>query len=56
MDKCKFHVTKTKYLGLVISKHGIKMDLAKIEANKNWSIPKHVKDVHAFVEFCNFYQ
>ena len=32
VDKCKFHVTKTKYLGLIISTEGIKMDLAKMEA------------------------
>ena len=29
VDKCKFHMTKTKYLGLIISIEGIKMDLAK---------------------------
>ena len=56
IDKCEFHVIKTKYLGLIISKDGIKMDPAKIKAIKNWSIPKHMKDICAFVGFCNFYQ
>ena len=55
MDKCKFHVTKTKFLRLIISKDGIKIDLAKIEAIKSWSSLKRVKDVHSFVEFFNFY-
>ena len=32
VDKCKFHITKTKYLGLIISTKRIRMDLAKIEA------------------------
>ena len=32
VDKCKFHVTKTKYLELIISIERIKMNLAKIEA------------------------
>ena len=32
VDKCEFHMTKTKYLGLIISTERIKMDLAKIEA------------------------
>ena len=32
VDKCEFHVTKTKYLRLIISTKGIKIDLAKIEA------------------------
>ena len=34
VDKCKFYVTKTKYLGLIISTEGIRMDPAKIEAIK----------------------
>ena len=32
VNKCKFYVTKMKYLGLIISTKGIKIDLAKIEA------------------------
>ena len=55
IDKCKFHVTETKYLGLIISKDSIKMNPAKVEAIKNWSTSKRVKDVRAFVGFCKFY-
>ena len=32
MDKYGFYMTETKYLGLIISTDGIKMDLAKVEA------------------------
>ena len=32
VDKCKFYVTETKYLGLIISTNGIKMDPAKVKA------------------------
>ena len=32
VDKCEFHVTETKYLGLIISTKGIKIDSAKVEA------------------------
>lgn len=35
VNKCKFHVTETKYLDLIISKDGIKMNPAKVEAIKN---------------------
>ncbi len=31
IDKSEFHVTETKFLGLIISVDGIKMDLAKIQ-------------------------
>ena len=39
VDKCEFHVTETKYLGLIISTESIKMDPAKIEAINQWDIP-----------------
>ena len=34
VDKCEFYVTKTKYLGLIISTKEIKMDPAKIKTIK----------------------
>jgi hypothetical protein len=30
--KCKFNVTRTKYLGFIISTDGIEVDLEKVEA------------------------
>ena len=33
-NKCEFHVTETKYLGLIISTKGIKMDPSKVDAIK----------------------
>ena len=39
INKYEFHVTKTKYLVLIISTNRIKMDLAKIEAIKQWDTP-----------------
>ena len=55
VDKCEFHVAETKYLGLIISTDGIKMDPAKVEAIWNWNTPTCVKDIRAFIGFCNFY-
>ena len=49
-------MTETKYLGLIISTDRIKMDLAKVEAIWNWSTPTCVRDVQAFIGFCNFYR
>ena len=56
VDKCEFYVTETKYLGLIISTKGIKMDPAKVEAIQNWSTLTSVKNVRAFIGFCNFYR
>ena len=49
-------MTKTKYLRLIISTKGIKMDLTKIEAIKQWDTPTCIWEVCLFVEFCNFYK
>ena len=56
VDKCEFHVTETKYLGLIISVDGIKMDPAKVEAIKQWNTPTCVREVCSFIGFCNFYR
>ena len=55
VDKYKFHITETKYLKLIISTDGIKIDPAKIKAIRTWNTPTSVKKVHSFIEFCNFY-
>ena len=55
VDKCKFHVTETKYLGLIVSMERIKIDLAKVAAICNWDRPTCVKEIRSFISFCNFY-
>ena len=56
IDKCEFHVTTIKYLGLIITTEGIQMDPDKIKAILEWEIPKTIKDVQAFLGFANFYR
>lgn len=56
IDKTEFFVTETKYLGLIISNKGIRMDPAKIQVIKDWATPKNANDEQAFLGFANFYQ
>ena len=56
IKKCEFGVTKTKYLGFIVSTAGIEVDPEKVAAIKNWQFPKSVKGVQAFLGFCNFYR
>ena len=55
VDKCEFHVTETKYLGLIIGVDGIRMDPAKIKAIQEWETPTCLREVRSFIGFCNFY-
>lgn len=54
--KCEFSVTKTKYLGLIISTDGISMDPAKVQAIQEWEPPKNLKDLQRFIGFSNYYR
>jgi RNase H-like domain found in reverse transcriptase/Reverse transcriptase (RNA-dependent DNA polymerase) len=56
LKKCEFHVTRTKYLGFIISTDGIEVDPDKISVVKNWKPPTTVKGVQSFLGFCNFYR
>ncbi len=56
IDKCEFHKTEVKYLGLIITTEGIKMDPEKVSAILDWEAPKNVKDVRGFIGFANFYR
>lgn len=56
IKKCKINVKSIKFLGLVITTDGIKMDLAKLKAIENQPVPKNVKEIYRFVGFINFYK
>ena len=56
IEKCAFFKTSVKYLGLIITTEGIRMDPEKLSAIADWSIPRSVRDVQAFLGFANFYR
>jgi transposase InsO family protein len=56
IDKCEFHKKEVKYLGLIVSTEGIKMDPEKVEAILNWQAPKSVSDIQSFLGFAGFYR
>jgi hypothetical protein len=56
IKKSEFRVTRTKYLGFIISTDGIEVDPEKVSVVKNWKEPTTVKGVQSFLGFCNFYR
>ena len=55
-NKCEFFKTKITYLGHIVSSKGIETDPKKVEAVKNWTVPKTVTDVRSFLGFTNHYR
>ncbi|ESK81255.1 reverse transcriptase-rnase h-integrase [Moniliophthora roreri MCA 2997] len=56
LEKCEFEVTKTLFLGMVITPGHISMDETKLAGIKDWEAPKTVKGVQSFLGFTNFYR
>ena len=56
INKCEFTVQETKYLGLIVTSDGIKMDPQKVEAIFQWKLPTGIKDLQSFIGFANFYR
>src|SRR5260221_11528683 len=54
-EKCKFEQKEVEYLGLVISKGHVAMDLTKVHGVTEWPTPMKVKEVQSFLGFVNFY-
>ena len=56
IKKCEFHVTRTKYLGFILTTEGIEVDPEKTQVIHDWKVPNTVRGVQSFLGFCNFYR
>jgi hypothetical protein len=54
-EKYKYHHQEVRYLGLIISTKGIRMDLEKITTVQDWEAPYNLKDICTFLGFANIY-
>lgn len=55
MEKCEFFTSNVSFLGFIISKNGIAIDEAKVEAIKSWPTPNNVTEVRSFHGLAPFY-
>ena len=55
-SKCEFFMTEVKYLGHIVSEHGIKTDPEKTKALETWPIPKNIKELRSFLGFTGYYR
>jgi hypothetical protein len=56
LSKCSFYQKQIHYLGHIISKDGIVVDLQKIEAIREWSVLKKVTKVISFIGLAGYYR
>ncbi|XP_038876706.1 uncharacterized protein LOC120069092, partial [Benincasa hispida] len=55
-SKCEFWLRKVSFLGHVVSKDGVSMDPAKIEAITNWPCTTTVSEVRSFLGLAGYYR
>jgi RNase H-like domain found in reverse transcriptase/Reverse transcriptase (RNA-dependent DNA polymerase)/Integrase zinc binding domain len=56
IKKSEFYVTRTKFLGFIITTDGVEIDPEKTVAIENWEFPTTIKGTQSFLGFCNFYR
>ena len=56
LEKCEFDKFKVKFLGYYVSSESLKMDIKKVSAILDLSIPTTVKEVQSFLGLANFYR
>ncbi|MCO5570160.1 hypothetical protein L7F22_023877 [Adiantum nelumboides] len=54
--KSEFFLEEIHFLGHIVSKDGVRMDPAKVEAIKSWPDLKTAHDVRSFLGLCSYYR
>ena len=54
--KCNLFQEKVSFLGHIVTADGVHCEPEKIEAVKNWEVPKTVTGVRSFLGFANYYR
>jgi hypothetical protein len=56
IEKCIFAKDKVIFLGYVVSKDGVAVDVSKIESVQNWHVPINISQVRSFLGLTTFYR
>jgi hypothetical protein len=56
LRKCSFYQRQIHYLGHIISEEGITVDPEKVEAIREWSVPRNVAEFRSFMGLVGYYR
>ncbi|RVX04718.1 Retrovirus-related Pol polyprotein from transposon 17.6 [Vitis vinifera] len=56
LKKCGFWLDKVSFLGHVVTKNGISIDLGKVDAVSNWMRPNTVIEIQSFLGLASYYK
>ncbi|WKA06902.1 hypothetical protein VitviT2T_024780 [Vitis vinifera] len=56
LKKCEFWLDKVSFLGHVVTKDGISVDLGKVDAVSNWRRPNIVIEIRSFLGLAGYYR
>ncbi|XP_050365441.1 uncharacterized protein LOC126783963 [Argentina anserina] len=56
LEKCEFWKEEVKFIGHVVSKDRVLVDLSKVEAVKSWSRPKNPTEIRSFLGLASYYR
>ncbi|GJV59779.1 putative reverse transcriptase domain-containing protein [Tanacetum coccineum] len=55
-SKCEFWLQEVHFLGHVVNNNGIYVDHSKMEAMKNWKVPKTPSEIRPFLGLAGYYR
>ncbi|XP_073133328.1 uncharacterized protein [Henckelia pumila] len=55
-DKCEFWLERVAFLGHIISKSGVEVDPSKVQAVKEWSVPRNASKIRSFLGLADYYR
>lgn len=56
LEKCDFWLERVAFLGHIITRDGLAIDPAKVEAIINWQSLKMVAEIRSFLELAGYYR
>jgi hypothetical protein len=54
--KCTFFKREVKFLGHIVSDHGMQPDPAKVSVVRDWPLPESIYDVRSFLGLANYFR